>query len=319
MRTRRPTPEHQEAVSQRLALLSEQLAAAREEAPAVGDEWWGGHTRVSTPRPPLHVVPEPWDEPDALPGPVPAAAAPVVVPVPGRHADRRALWATLLPETLRGRVGLGPGPVAVVAVLVAAALAFLCWQVVRDDPVPPVAAPVADGDLVAVGGVPSAPVATAGAPSPGATAATGTVTVDVAGRVRRPGIVVLDAGSRVVDALERAGGARPSVDLTTLNLARPLVDGEQILVGVAGSAAPPPPAVAGGSSTPGSTVPTALVDLNTADQAQLEELPEVGPVTAAAIVGWREEHGGFSAVTELLEVDGIGQATLATLTPLVTV
>lgn len=295
-------------MSQRLALLSEQLAASRDEPVgepeplAVGDEWWGEHTRVAL-RPALRVVPEP-----ELPiGPV---GEPVVVPTPGRHADRRALgWAVLLPETLRGRVALGPGPLAVVAVGVALALAWTCWQVVRDDP--PAAVPVAaadragePGDLVPVVSSPPA----AAAPPAGAAAPT-TVTVDVAGRVRRPGIVVLEAGARVVDALEEAGGARPAVDLTTLNLARPLVDGEQILVGVPGAASAVPPT----SPAPDGAAPVALVDLNLADAVQLEALPEVGPVTAASIVAWRDEHGGFSAVTELLEVDGIGDATHALL------
>ncbi|MCW2814076.1 MAG: comEA [Nocardioides sp.] len=331
MRSRRPTPEHQHAVSQRLALLSEQLAAARDDAPeaapaapAVGDEWWGEHTRIAAVRPALHVVPPTWDAPPAPPPPTPRApevpfdpVTGVLVPVPGRHAARRGpAWADVLPETLRGRVALAPGPVAVIAVLVAVALAYTCWQVVRDDPAAPVpvaaTAPVAD--LVPVEPAPSAvPSSAAGSAAP---AQTGSVTVDVAGRVRRPGIVVLDAGSRVVDALAEAGGARPAVDLTTLNLARPLVDGEQILVGVPGAAAPPPVTAAPGATA---GAPAALVDLNLADQTQLEALPEVGPVTAASIVAWREEHGGFSAVTELLEVDGIGEATLATLTPLVTV
>jgi competence protein ComEA len=340
MRTRRPSPEHQEAVSRRLALLSEHLAAARQDAVAVGDEWWDEHTRIAPARAPLHVVPQVDDPADDL-ADVPAdgeaagkatapavtspprpwaPATPVRVPVPGRHADRRAIgWGALLPDTLRGRAGLGPGPVAVVAVLVAVGLAAVCWQVLRDDPAPPVAAttPASSGALVPVGGVPTTPAA---APSAPATAAsTGTVTVDVAGRVRRPGIVVLDAGARVVDALERAGGARPSVDLATLNLARPLVDGEQILVGVPGAAAAPPTGSGGVVPPAGGTAPTALVDLNLADQALLETLPDVGPVTAQAIIAWRDQHGGFTAVAELLEVDGIGDATLATLTPLVTV
>ncbi|MFB9311817.1 hypothetical protein, partial [Nocardioides plantarum] len=156
MRSRRPSPEHQEAVSRRLALLSEQLASTRQEAPAVGDEWWGEHTRVAPLRPALHVVSPPLEEavreepvreepvreepatpwgelvPDRHHDP-----APVMVPVPGRHADRRRLtWSAVLPETLRGRVALGPGPVAVVAVLVAVGLGWTCWQVVRDDPGP---------------------------------------------------------------------------------------------------------------------------------------------------------------------------------------
>jgi competence protein ComEA len=137
------------------------------------------------------------------------------------------------------------------------------------------------------------------------------VTVDVAGKVRRPGIAVLQAGSRVVDALEAAGGARPGADLAGLNLARVLVDGEQIVVGV------PAPAVAA-PSVPGTTAGP-LVNINTAGPTELESLPEVGPVTAAAIVAWRDEHGGFTAVDELLEVDGIGEATLEAMAPFVTV
>ncbi len=92
-----------------------------------------------------------------------------------------------------------------------------------------------------------------------------------------------------------------------------LVDGEQILVG-----RPAAPAVPG-SEPPVGSPPTALVDLNRATQAELETLPEVGPVTAGAILAWRDEHGGFSAIDELLEVDGIGDATLARIAPYVTV
>ena len=143
-------------------------------------------------------------------------------------------------------------------------------------------------------------------------AASGSVTVDVAGRVRRPGIAVLDAGSRVVDALKAAGGARGGVDLTGLNLARVLVDGEQILVGV-----DPPAGVAAGVSATAAPSAT-LVNLNTADQVALESLPEVGPVTAQAILAYRTEHGAFTSVDQLLDVDGIGEATLAQVTPYVT-
>ena len=121
--------------------------------------------------------------------------------------------------------------------------------------------------------------------------------------------------------IEAAGGARGGVDLSGLNLARVLVDGEQVLVGPVTAAGVPSGAGAGGAAgatgAPGG--PAALVNLNTADQSLLESLPEVGPVTAQAILAWREEHGGFTAVQELLEVDGIGPATLETLAPLVTV
>jgi competence protein ComEA len=138
------------------------------------------------------------------------------------------------------------------------------------------------------------------------------VTVDVAGKVRRPGIAVLDAGSRVADALEAAGGARAGVDLTGLNLARVLVDGEQILVGVS------PPTGVAASVSAGTSPVTSLVDINTADQVALESLPDVGPVTAQSILAWRSEHGSFTSVDQLLDVDGIGEATLAKLVPYVT-
>jgi competence protein ComEA len=178
---------------------------------------------------------------------------------------------------------------------------------------------------------PSEPTSASSSPalltSPSASASSGTtgsgpsgateVVVHDAGKVRRPGIVVLPTGSRVVDAVRRAGGFAAGVGprSAALNLARVLVDGEQIVVGgrpgapVAGAAAPVP----GGGASPG-----AMVSLNTADQTALESLPGVGPVTATAILQWRSEHGPFTAVEELLEVSGIGEATLAEIEPHVT-
>lgn len=141
--------------------------------------------------------------------------------------------------------------------------------------------------------------------------------VDVAGKVRHPGIVELPAGSRVIDAIRAAGGARPHVDLSSINLARPLVDGEQILVGI--SPVSPSAPFLGDPTSTSTDGPTALVNLNTATEPELETLPGVGPVTAAAILQWRSEHGAYTSVDELLEIDGIGDATLADLAPLVTV
>jgi competence protein ComEA len=143
------------------------------------------------------------------------------------------------------------------------------------------------------------------------------VTVDVAGKVRRPGVATLPAGSRVVDALRRAGGARGGVDLSGLNLARVLVDGEQILVGRR-TAAAAPGGLAASASTAAPPATGTLVNLNTATAEELDTLPGVGPVTAQKILQWRAAHGAFSAVDELLEVDGIGEKTLADLAPLVT-
>ncbi len=274
--------DHQDAVSRRLALLSAELAGEPPAPPA--------------PAPAL------WPPPEPPPEPPP-------VPVPGRHAARRAVG--LLPEPLRGRIALGPAQLAVVAVLVAAGLTVTCWWVLRGQPDRIEApAPVAlSSDATQPPLVDASPVAADATAS-----ATGSVTVDVTGKVRHPGIVVLDAGARVVDALQEAGGAKPGVDLSGLNLARLLVDGEQVVVGV-----PPPAGVAAAAAASPGAPGGPMVNLNTASQAELEGLPEVGPVTAQAILAWRDEHGGFTAVDELLEVDGIGDATLSQVAPYVTV
>ena len=217
---------------------------------------------------------------------------------------------------LSARLPVTGAHVTLIAVVIALAVGLAAWLAVRSDPeaVPPLV-PVSES-LVS----PSTPPHTAGQVSASdagdlATAG-GEVTVDVAGKVRRPGIAVLPPGSRVVDAVEAAGGARAGVDLASLNLARPLVDGEQILVGVS-----VPAGVAGSLGSPGAAPEGAgpLVSLNSADLAALETLPGVGPVTAQAIVDWRTENGGFTRVEELLEVDGIGDATLADIAPHVTV
>ncbi|WP_206051781.1 ComEA family DNA-binding protein [Nocardioides ferulae] len=321
MRSRRPSPAHQEAVSRRLALLGAELAAVRAAAPAeepevddpdpaTGSEWWEDHTRVR---------PSPWAETPSVDQPDAGLA---VIPVPGRHAARRrGRIADAVPPTLRGRVALGAPQVAVLAVLVALGLGVTCWWIVRGDATgvatAPVAAPAGSG--VALVPLPDEAPASGAANAPGTPPASGeptTLTVDVAGKVRRPGIAVLPAGSRVVDALEAAGGARPGVDLSSLNLARLLVDGEQVLVGAPVPAGVAPSALA--TAAPGAP-PAALVNLNTATAEQLESLPEVGPVTAQAILAWRDQHGGFTAVDELLEVDGIGEVTLAQIAPHVTV
>ena len=317
MGNRRPSQEHQEAVSRRLALLSAELDGVRGrrlDDPTVvrqvpqpdGFAMPQTHTRV-------RARPSPGPAPQPVPGPEPAPA-PLVAP-PGRHAARRPgrSLADAVPSTLRGRVSLGPAQLALVAGLVAVGLAVTCWWVIRADAQELVAPRVSSpsGGLA----TPAVPAASASSTEPVGEDG-GEVTVDVTGKVRRPGIAVLDAGARVIDALEAAGGARPGVDLTSLNLARLLVDGEQNVVGVA-----EPAGVAGATAAPIPPDATSgpLVNLNTADQALLETLPDVGPVTAEAIIAWRTEHGGFTAVDELLEVDGIGDATLATITPHVTV
>ncbi|MBO9523355.1 MAG: ComEA family DNA-binding protein [Nocardioidaceae bacterium] len=275
-----------------------------------------------------------------------APAAPLAVPVPhpGRHAlhrpppapSRVAAWAGRRLPTLAGSARLRLGHLTGLLLVAALVLAVTAWWAVhRGSPTVPVAAPVASPAARTTGGsapgpsagasADAAPVALAGSATPSPVAASGTVVVDVAGKVRRPGIVSLPAGSRVVEALRRAGGARPGVDLTSLNLARILIDGEQLLVGVspgsgAGSAAASgsAPASAPVSATQGASADTtgvASVNLNTATAEGLDELPGVGPVTAQKIIAWRTEHGAFRSVDELLEVDGIGPKTLAELAP----
>ena len=144
--------------------------------------------------------------------------------------------------------------------------------------------------------------------SPSASAsAAGDLVVDVEGKVKRPGIVSLPAGSRVHEAVAEAGGVRGKVDTSTLNMARLLTDGEQILVGVE----PVAGASASGSAPAGTGSAGARISLGTATLEQLDTLPGIGPVTAQAILDHRSEHGPFTSVDDLLDVKGIGEATLA--------
>jgi len=152
------------------------------------------------------------------------------------------------------------------------------------------------------------------------------VFVHLHGRVAQPGLYELAPGARVVDVVAAAGGFADDAEQGAVNLARPLVDGEQLYVPAVGEAAAGPDsgagagaaagsAVGGGASGPGG----ALVDLNSADAAALETLPGVGPATSAAILDWRRQNGAFRSVDDLLGVSGIGEKTLAKLAPLVTV
>jgi competence protein ComEA len=177
----------------------------------------------------------------------------------------------------------GVRALALVAAVVLAVAGFLAWRA-RPQPVtvpPPAVSPVS-------------------------VTASGTLVVAVAGRVRRPGLVRLAPGARVADAIEAAGGALPGTDLAYVNLARKLVDGELVLVGVT-----PPAGVAPASG--------GLLNLNTATPAELEALPGVGPVLAQRIIEYRTKRGGFRAVNDLRQVDGIGESRYAELSKLVTV
>jgi competence protein ComEA len=168
---------------------------------------------------------------------------------------------------------------AAVAVLVALGAGLLAWRArPSTQPIAPASPQVSDPAAVLV--------------------------VAVAGRVKHPGLVRLSPGARVADAIDAAGGPLPGTDLSTLNLARKVLDGELISVGVT-----PAPVSAGGG----------LVNLNTATLDQLQTLPGVGPVLAQRIIEYRDQHGGFAAAEDLRKVTGIGDARYNELKSLVTV
>lgn len=154
-------------------------------------------------------------------------------------------------------------------------------------------------------------------PSPSKSSSPERVRVHVAGSVATPGVVVIVRGSIVQDAIAAAGGLSPDADPADLNLAAPVSDGMQIRIG---SSADPEGmiAVAGPGVEASGEVGGGKLDLNSATAAQLEELPGIGPVTAGAIIAWREEHGPFSSVEQLQEIDGIGPKTFDRLEPKVT-
>jgi competence protein ComEA len=130
----------------------------------------------------------------------------------------------------------------------------------------------------------------------------------------------LHQGARVMDAVGAAGGFADDAEPAGVNLARPLADGEQLIVPRVGEPAPAPPAAgssAGGASAGGAA--GAKINLNSANQTELETLPQVGPALASRIIAWRTENGGFTSIDDLLNVTGIGQKTFDGLKDLVTV
>ncbi|GGO80799.1 hypothetical protein GCM10012280_03560 [Wenjunlia tyrosinilytica] len=235
------------------------------------------------------------------PLPLPAPA-PVPAPAPGLGLGRRARWRLALlerlPSAARLRFGLDMKAVGVLAVVAIVAVVFAVQHLWSGRP-RSVSVPAAVSGPSA--GVPRP------APAPGATPVNKPVVVDVAGKVHDPGVLKLASGSRVGDALRAAGGALPGADTSSLNLARVLVDGEQVVVG-APAAAPPSP---GPASTAGP------VSLSSATADQLETLPGVGPVLAQHIIDYRTQHGGFTSVDQLREVTGIGNRRFSDLRSLV--
>ncbi|OBH36938.1 hypothetical protein A5690_07100 [Mycobacterium intracellulare] len=249
--------------------------------------------------------------------------------------DQNSLLPRWLPDSSNDRgwvakVRADPGRAGAVGLAIVAALAVLVtvFTLVRDRPAPVMSAKLPPVEKVSTAS-PSSSASPAAEPDH-------PVVVSVVGLVHTPGLVTLAPGARIADALQAAGGAVNGADTIGLNMARPLGDGEQIVVGVAPT--PGQPAALGSSvasgSTPtskappprpgsgsGSVKPKAgeAVNLNTATVQELDALPGVGPVTAAAIVAWRQANGKFTSVDQLADVEGIGPARLEKLRALVRV
>ena len=245
-------------------------------------------------------------------------------------ADRRISRAAeqvadRLPPAWRGARWAAPARVAGAALLLALVVVgvAIARAALQPDPqalpVPPAAPAQATGWTgstpgAATGSATGTASGVAVSPSPAE------LVVDVAGRVRSPGVVRVPAGARVQDAIAAAGGAARSADLAAVNLARPLVDGEQIVVPRPGqqvAAGGPIPPVPGASADAG-TQPSVL-DLNTADATALDGLPGIGPVLAQRILDLRQQRGRFSQVEELNDVPGIGEHVMGQLRSLVRV
>ncbi|MFG1785577.1 ComEA family DNA-binding protein [Rhodococcus oryzae] len=245
---------------------------------------------------------------------------------PGLRAPE---WLTDQAAPARSRLAPGRrGVVALAAVaLVAAAIGVVfAW---RDRPVAQAVEPVTVVSAEPSGQPGGAPTPAPTPADPAAAPPPVELVVSVVGLVRTAGLVHLPAGARIADALAAAGGARDGADLLGLNLAQRLNDGDQILVGLAprdgapvavGSATSGAgPAASGAARPPDTPAAPGKVNLNTASEAELDGLPGVGPVTAAAIAAWRQANGRFTDIEQLGEVDGIGPARLEKLRALVTV
>ena len=237
--------------------------------------------------------------------PVPVAAGLATEAAHGERvqlSDETGGIVDALPPQRFGRMHLG-----VICALLLLGLVAAGWLLLRARPVA-VASP---GDVVTV----ATPSQSAASATPSMAKSASKIVVHVLGAVRRPGLVRLPENARVQDAIDAADGLTRQADPGELNLAQLLSDGQQVLIGTArhpaGEVREQPRS---GDASSGPTAQGAL-DLNRANQAQLEELPEVGPVTAQAILAWRQEHGRFTRIEELQEVDGIGPKTYGQIAP----
>jgi competence protein ComEA len=240
------------------------------------------------------------------PGPARSEAPtqfPLELPATGVADEREQPGGELLDELPRQR--FSRLHVGVIGVLLVFGLMTAGWLLLRARPVA-VASP---GEVVTV----SAPVQTAASATPTTSKGASKIVVHVLGAVRQPGLVRLPEKSRVQDAIDAAGGLTRRADPGELNLAQLLSDGQQVMIGTGSDPAGEVRDQSGSRTAGGASV--GAIDLNHASQPQLEELPGVGPVTAQAILTWRQQHGRFSRIEELQEVDGIGPKTYAQIAP----
>jgi competence protein ComEA len=221
---------------------------------------------------------------------MPVPDAPEAPPV----TDAPAAWAERLEQLRRD-------PRVVAAVLVAVVIAAaVVWMRAGSGEESPIASTVTTS---------AAPAASTTSPP--------RKLVHVAGAVRAPGVVELEPGGRVRDAIVAAGGPADDADVARLNLAAPVADGERVAVPRIGE--PDPVAAFGDAPAGGSATPNGPLNLNTATARDLEELPGIGPVLAEAIIKERERVGGFDAVDDLKQVRGIGEQRFADIRDLVAV
>lgn len=280
--------------------------------------------------------------------PSPPGGLPLSEAIAAQYFARRPWWRKIgeglgerVPSTLRGRWALefrAAVALVVLAVVGAAVGGWYLWRsqativelpvastsgtasVLSQDPVVSMPTALTSSFTSSSAGTSATATATS-ATSATLTSATTTLVVDVEGKVAHPGIQSLPPGSRVYEALRAAGGALPGVDATGLDLARPLVDGEQLRIALPGSPLPPaglptPPAPAGHGKR---GKPAQPVDLNTATPEQLQTIPGVGPAMAQRILDYRAQHGRFTTVAELRQIKGIGERKFADMKDSVTV
>lgn len=197
---------------------------------------------------------------------------------------------------------------AVVVVLVLIVLQLAAGQRPAADAPQVIKAESADALIVAA----ASPAASRPATVATTVTAAAQIAVDIIGAVEQPGVYWLDPSARVVDLVRAAGGLAPDADRDRLNMAAPIVDGQQIRVPRAGeTAAPSSPPDGSTASTGGSAAPGKALDLNRADAAALDTLPGIGPATAEAIIAYREANGPFKRSEDIQNVKGIGPAVYA--------